>query len=121
MVSIIPNGIHLNTFSPRIKNDSFLICSGLVRIKNFHLFFEALKEISETQIINIINDGPVLTEFKKLAAEIPQHKIIFHGWLSYGSEQWRYLYETCRYFVIPSESSNKVEKDKTIEHKNAIT
>lgn len=105
-ISIIPYGIDLNKFSSYSKQDTFLICSRLVRRKNFHLFLEALKDISDTQTVHIVGEGPMLNELKELAGKIPQHNIIFHGWLANGSQQWKHLYETCRYFVFTSENEN---------------
>ena len=48
----------------------------------------------------------MLTELKELATDVPQHEVHFHGWLVNGSPEWCELYESCRFFVFPSESEN---------------
>ncbi len=105
-VTIIPNGIRTDTFRERDKSNAFLIVSRLVRRKNYHLFLQALGEISESQVVHIVGEGPMLAELKSLAAALRQHDIRFHGWLKNGSEAWRRLYETSRFFVFPSQSEN---------------
>ena len=48
----------------------------------------------------------MLEELKAQAARTPRHRIVFEGWVENGSDRWRELYETSRYFVFPSESEN---------------
>ncbi|MBM3891840.1 MAG: glycosyltransferase family 4 protein [Verrucomicrobia bacterium] len=103
---VIPNGIRPDLFAPAAKDGSFLIVSRLVRRKNYHLFLEALRAIEAPQTVHVVGIGPALDELKALAAGLPQHRVVFHGWLENGSEKWRSLYEKCRYFVFPSESEN---------------
>jgi glycosyltransferase involved in cell wall biosynthesis len=103
---VIPNGIRLDLFREREKEDAFLIVSRLVRRKNYHLFFEALRGITAPQTVHVVGAGPALDELKTLAAGLPQHRVVFHGWLANGSPAWSALYERSRYFVFPSTSEN---------------
>ncbi|MBM3891294.1 MAG: glycosyltransferase family 4 protein [Verrucomicrobia bacterium] len=103
---VIPNGIRLDTFGRAEKDNSFLIVSRLVRRKNYHLFLEALRLIETPQTVHVVGTGPMLDELKRIAASLARHRVVFHGWLANGSEEWRALYERCRYFVFPSESEN---------------
>jgi len=105
-VKVIPNGIRENTFSAVEKDDSFLVVSRLVRRKNYHLFLEALRSVTAPQTVHVVGEGPMLDELKEIAATLDQHRVVFHGWLRNGSDEWRDLYQKCRYFVFPSESEN---------------
>jgi len=105
-VKIIPNGIRVDQFSSRPKNDSFLIVSRLVRRKNYHLFLQALRHVDLPVTVHIVGEGPMLPELRQLAGGLRRHLVNFHGWLDNGSETWRKLYETCRYFIQPSENEN---------------
>jgi len=105
-VTIIPNGIRVDQFGSRPRDDSFLIVSRLVRRKNYHLFLKALRHVDLPVTVHIVGAGPMLDELRQLVGELRGHRVIFHGWLDNGSEAWRTLYETCRYFVQPSENEN---------------
>ena len=105
-VVLIPNGVSIGIFKERPKDTAFLIVSRLVRRKNYQLFLKALGDIRAPQVVHIVGDGPMLTELKELASKLLQHKVYFHGWLANGSPEWRELYESCRFFVFPSESEN---------------
>lgn len=105
-ITVIPNGIAIDSLTPRAKSGAFLICSRLVRRKNYQLFLQALAEIAAPQSVEIVGDGPMTAELKTLAARCPQHRVRFHGWLANGSPPWTELYETSRFFVFPSEWEN---------------
>ncbi len=105
-VEVIPNGIDPDLFAPADKTDDFLIVSRLVRRKNYHRFLRALSGIRQPQTVHIVGVGPMLAELRQIADRLRQHRVIFHGWLANGSPEWRRLYETCRYFVFPSENEN---------------
>ncbi len=105
-IHVIPNGIKLDRFSPKEKDGSFLICSRLIKLKNFDLFLLALKHVAEPQTVHVVGEGPMLEDLRRIAANMPHHKIVFHGWLDNGSPQWHALYETCRYFVLPSSNES---------------
>ncbi|MCP4326897.1 MAG: glycosyltransferase family 4 protein [Alphaproteobacteria bacterium] len=105
-ITVIPNGIDAETFAATEKQRSFLICSRLVRRKNYHSFLEALQKLDLPQTVHIVGDGPELDALKAMATACPQHKIQFHGWLENGSAEWRRLYERCLFFVFPSDNEN---------------
>lgn len=105
-VVLIPNGVPIGIFKEHPKDTAFLIVSRLVRRKNYQLFLKALRDIRTPQVVHIVGDGPMLTELKELATDVPQHEVHFHGWLVNGSPEWCELYESCRFFVFPSESEN---------------
>jgi len=88
------------------KNNDFLIVSRLERRKNFHLFFEAAKGIETPLRIHVVGEGEMLETLKTQAKSMPQHEVVFHGWLANGSEEWKSLYSQSRYFIFPSQSEN---------------
>lgn len=108
-ITVIPNGIDLDIFpetSPADKNRHFLIVSRLVQRKNYHLFLQALHDVLEPQTVHIVGTGPMLGELRQIAATMPRHAILFHGWLKNGDPEWTRLYVQSRFFVFPSASEN---------------
>lgn len=105
-IHVIANGIKPDRFLPKGKDSSFLICSRLIKRKNFDLFLRALQHVAEPQTVHVVGAGPMLENLRQIAATMPHHNIVFHGWLDNGSPQWHALYETCRYFVLPSSNES---------------
>jgi glycosyltransferase involved in cell wall biosynthesis len=106
-IEVIPNGIDATLFqadSP--KDNSFLIVSRLVKRKNFQLFLQALQYIEQPQKVHIVGDGPMRSELESLASRLENHSIVFHGWLENRGSEWKKLYESCRYFIFPSQNEN---------------
>lgn len=102
----IANGISNKFCQTRERNSGFLIVSRLVQRKNYHIFLKALGHVREPQVVNIVGEGPMMAELKAIANNLPQHEVIFHGWLDNESDEWRALYESNQFFVLPSASEN---------------
>ena len=105
-IQTIANGISTSFCHTRERVSAFLIVSRLVQRKHYHTFLKALGHIREPQIVNIVGEGPMMTELKAIANNLSQHEVIFHGWLENESDEWRALYESNRFFVLPSASEN---------------
>jgi glycosyltransferase involved in cell wall biosynthesis len=104
-VEVIPNGIDLATFSPGTEREGILVVARLVRRKNVALLLEALDGMTP-QAVHIVGDGPERARLEALARDLAPHTVHFHGWLEHGSDEWRRLYETSRYFVFMSSQEN---------------
>ena len=102
----IANGISNKFCQTHERISAFLIVSRLVQRKNYHTFLKALGHVREPQIVNIVGEGPMMTELKAIANKLSQHEVIFHGWLDNESDEWRALYESNQFFVLPSASEN---------------
>lgn len=107
--NVIPYGIDDRIFDAKVFNNKtadFLIVSRLERRKNFHLFFEAIVDLDRPLRIHVVGEGEMLETLKQLAKRMPQHEILFHGWLANGEKGWQRLYEQSQFFVFPSLSEN---------------
>jgi glycosyltransferase involved in cell wall biosynthesis len=105
-VSVIPNGIDLSLLSARRSDRSgFLVVSRLIERKGFHRFLEALHTVSVPVRVDVVGDGPQRPRLESIADAL-EHDVVFHGWLEHGSDSWRELYESRRFFVFPTEGEN---------------
>jgi glycosyltransferase involved in cell wall biosynthesis len=104
-VEVIPNGIDTDKFGKAAKSKSILLCSRIFHFKGFQYFINAVKDISLDWQINIIGDGPYLSELKRIARG-SKTPIKFWGWLDQNGNDYRELFEKSMIFVFPSEMEN---------------
>jgi glycosyltransferase involved in cell wall biosynthesis len=105
-VSVIPNGIDINKFSPAAdRKNNILMCSRMLPRKGFQYLIEAAKDLPPDWHVHLIGDGPYRPELEKLAAG-SKTSITFHGWLDQKDERFIRLFEECSIFVFPSEAEN---------------
>ena len=104
--TIIPNGINLNKFSANgTRENKILVVTRMFERKGIQYFIHALSDINHGFIINIVGEGPYLSNLKKLIKD-HQSNINFLGFLDNNSDELRELYESSKIFVFPSESEN---------------
>jgi len=104
-VSLVPNGINLQTFHPDLKEKSILLCSRILPRKGFQYALEAIDKIKLDWPVHIIGDGPYLAELKRMA-ENNSAPITFWGWLDQKDPRFHQLYEAASIFIFPSEAEN---------------
>jgi glycosyltransferase involved in cell wall biosynthesis len=105
-VHVVPNGVDTRMFGMRPKSRAILVVARLVPRKNTALVLRAAAGIETPLTIHIVGDGPERRALEQLAGTLPRHDVHFHGWLGYGSSEWRRLYEESRFFVFPSSSES---------------
>ena len=106
-IKTIPNGVYLNSFKPGKKKKSILMVSRLVPRKGFQHVIKAMQGtgIDRKYEINIVGDGPMLNELKKLSKEL-NVKIKFWGWLDNNSKEIKKLYAESSIYILPSSKEN---------------
>jgi glycosyltransferase involved in cell wall biosynthesis len=104
-VTVIPNGIALDRFTPTQKTNRILMCSRILAFKGFQHVIEAIKNIPLDWQVTIIGDGPYLPELKQSAknSKVPIH---FTGWLDKNNPEFIRLYNESAIFVFPSQAEN---------------
>lgn len=106
-VAIVPNGIDVEKFTANaVKTKSILLCSRILKFKGFQYAIEAIKTMPPLDWqVNIIGDGPYLTELRKMAEDSPT-PIKFWGWLDKNDPRFCELFNKSSIFVFPSEMEN---------------
>ena len=104
-VEVIPNGIDTGKFAKAAKSKSILLCSRIFHFKGFQYFINAVRDMSLDWQINIIGDGPYLSELKHIAGG-SKTPIKFWGWLDQNGNDYKELFEKSMIFVFPSEMEN---------------
>jgi glycosyltransferase involved in cell wall biosynthesis len=104
-VDVIPNGIDTDRFTPAQKTKNILMCGRVLAYKGFQHVINAVKDIELDWTINLLGDGPYLTNLKQLAQQ-SKTPIKFWGWLNKNDPQFVKLYNDSAIFVIPSEAEN---------------
>ena len=104
----IPNGIgleELNFDLARSKENVILSSGRLLERKGFQTLIKAVKGIELPFEVHIAGDGPYRSQLEELAKG-SKTKILFHGWLKKGSNDFKDLYETASIFVLASSKEN---------------
>lgn len=105
-VQVIPNGIDAERFNRSVqKKKKILLCSRILKFKGFQYFIEAIKDMELDWEIDIIGDGPYLSELKDMAKDC-KTKIKFHGWLDKNSKKYTNLFSESSIFVFPSKAES---------------
>ncbi len=104
-VKVIPNGIDTDQFKPGEKNKSILMCSRIFQFKGFQYAIEAIKSMELDWQVNIVGQGPYLSELKRLA-EDSKTPIKFWGWLDKSQPDFYELFKKSAIFIFPSEAEN---------------
>ena len=104
-ISIIPNGVNVETFNRENREwtpASLLSVGRLVHQKGFDLAMRALTELQDVQWQwKIVGDGPLMHTLKSLADELGiLDRVTFTGWQS--QEQLMEHYKQANLFVFPS-------------------
>jgi len=104
-VRMIPNGIYPDRFSGGVKKESILMCSRILPRKGFQYVIKAIKDLTLNWEVNIVGQGPYLSELKRLA-QGSKTPIKFHGWLDNNDRKFHQLFKEASIFVFPSEAEN---------------
>lgn len=103
---IIPNGIHLDKFSPlKEKHKEILVVTRMFERKGVQYILKALEGMEHDYKINIVGEGPYLEALKRLAIE-SKLDVNFLGFIDNHSDQLKKLYEESSIFIFASESEN---------------
>jgi glycosyltransferase involved in cell wall biosynthesis len=104
-VEIIPNGIHTSQFKPKEKTKSILMCSRILNFKGFQYAIRAIKETRLGWQVNVVGQGPYLSELRKLA-EGSKTPIKFWGRLERTGSKFFELFGKSSIFIFPSGAEN---------------
>ena len=104
-VEVVPNGILLENFKVETKEKKILMCSRILPRKGFQYALEAVKDIDVDWQIDVVGDGPYLSELKKLAEKVKM-PVKFWGWIDRKSEVFYSLYDKASIFVFPSSAES---------------
>ncbi len=105
-LTVIPNGIDINEFKFQSKKEKkILLLSRIFKFKGFQYFLEAIKDLSLDYEINIVGDGPYLSELIKISQRLDL-KVNFKGRVEKESQEFHDLFNTSSIFVFLSEKEN---------------
>jgi glycosyltransferase involved in cell wall biosynthesis len=106
-VTVVPNGIYPETFSPTEKKNSILMCSRIFKRKGFQYVIEAIKSIQKKLDweVNLVGEGPYLPELRKIAQGSPTD-VKFWGWLDKSDPRFVELFNTSSIFIFTSEAES---------------
>jgi glycosyltransferase involved in cell wall biosynthesis len=103
---VLPNGIDLKKFSDKKeKKKKILVVTRMFERKGVQYFLNAIKDINNGFEINIVGDGPYLSNLKEQANELKLN-VNFYGFVDNKSDTLKDLYETSLIFVFTSEAEN---------------
>jgi len=104
-VEVVPNGISLNNYVAVVKSRSILLCSRLLKFKGFQYAIEAIKDLGPDWEVNVIGEGPYMSELQK-AAHGSKTPINFLGWIDKSEKRFYELFNRSSIFIFPSEREN---------------
>ena len=103
---IIPNGFDPQRFNPQeAKMKRILVVTRMIESKGIQFFLQALVGLHLDYEVVLVGDGPYINALKRYTREL-QLAVRFTGWIDNTSMELKYLYETSRIFVLPSETEN---------------
>lgn len=101
----IPNGIDADNFVPLNKEKILLSTGRLLPRKGFQYLIKAVSGEDVGYVIHICGDGPMMQELRELASR-SKTKIVFHGWVSNESEEYRELLGKASVYCLVSLKEN---------------
>lgn len=106
-IKTIPNGVYMQDFRPGKKKKSILMVSRLFPRKGFQHAIKAMRGtgIDRKYAVNIVGDGPMLGELKRLSKEL-NVRVKFWGWLDNNSKELKKLYAESSIYILPSSKEN---------------
>lgn len=103
-ITVIPNGISVNTYLPQKKERKILTVSRLFERKGVQYVVEAMKDIEGFEYV-ICGDGPYRAQLEEQIERLHLgYKVKLRGYLE--AEQLKQEYESASIFVLPSASEN---------------
>jgi glycosyltransferase involved in cell wall biosynthesis len=104
-ITYIPNGIDTTQFVPG-KKEPYIFSSGrLLPRKGFQDLIAAVSNASLPYEVHIAGDGPWRAHLEQMARD-SKTKIIFHGWLSNTSSEYKSLLEHASIYCLLSKNEN---------------
>lgn len=104
--ALIPNGFDASRFeSSKPRVNRVLVVTRLVKSKGVQYMLQALQGFRPDYEIVVVGEGPYSADLKKLARQLAV-PVKFVGWIDNDSLELKFLYETSRIFVFPSEFEN---------------
>jgi len=104
-VTVIPNGIDVNKFTPQEKTKTIFSSGRLLPRKGFQYLIQAVSDEDLGWEVHIAGDGPMMSELKALA-EKSKTKVVLHGWLDNNGKEYKDLLEQASIFVLASEAES---------------
>ncbi len=102
----IPNGFDPNRFEPsKPKANRLLVVTRLVETKGVQYILQALQGFRPDYEVVVVGDGPYREDLENLARQL-DIPVKFVGWIENDSLELKFLYETSRIFLFPSEVEN---------------
>jgi glycosyltransferase involved in cell wall biosynthesis len=104
-IKVIPNGVYIDKFQPKLKKKIILSTGRLLPRKGFQYLIKAVSDKDVDYEVNIAGDGPMIQELKELAKH-SKTKIVLHGWMNNNSKGYKNLLESASIYVLASEKEN---------------
>jgi len=104
-LTVIPNGIDVDVFTPRAKRDVILGTGRLLPRKGFQHLLQAVADEDIGCEVHICGDGPMIATLRDLQQK-SKTRVVLHGWLDNRSTKYRDLLETAAIYVLPSFKEN---------------
>ena len=104
-VCVIPNGINPSDFMPRSKKKIILSTGKLIQRKGFQYLIRAVSDKDIGWTLHICGDGPYRAELEKMAKK-SKTSIVFHGFISSRSEEYKSLLGSCSIYSLVSAKEN---------------
>jgi len=104
-ITVIPNGIDTNKFTPQKKTKTIFSSGRLLSNKGFQYLIKAVSDEDLGWEVHIAGDGPMRAELEDLAKK-SKTKVVLHGWLDNNSRGYKDLIEQSSVYVLASEKEN---------------
>lgn len=104
-VKVIPNGIYIDKFTPKEKNNIILSTGRLLERKGFQYLIRAVSEEDCGFEVHICGNGPMMPKLKQLAKK-SKTKIFLHGWMDDTSKEYKNILESALIYTLVSEKEN---------------
>jgi glycosyltransferase involved in cell wall biosynthesis len=104
-IKTIPNGIDQDNYTKQ-KKENIIVSSGrLLPRKGFQYLINAIKDEKLNYELHILGDGPFRNELQKLSKN-SKTKIVFHGWISNKSDEYKKILGKAKIYVLASLKEN---------------
>lgn len=104
-LTVIPNGIDVDKFTPGKKRNIILGTGRLLPRKGFQHLLGAVAERDIGFEVHICGDGPMMGPLQELQKK-SKTRVVLHGWLDNCSQEYRDLLEAAAIYVLPSFKEN---------------
>jgi len=104
-IEVIPNGIDPSVITPKDKVKTIVATGRLLPRKGFQYLIKAVSDEDLGYEVHIFGDGPMMPKLKRMTV-VSRTKVILHGWVNNGSEEYRDALGSAAIYCLPSSKEN---------------